>query len=90
LPVTERRSAVWLARQERAVWQRRFWEHAIRDGRDYAQHMDDVHYNRVKHGYVERVGDWPHSTFQHLVARGIYPPDWAGLPVSELEAGERV
>lgn len=90
LPVTERRSAVRVARRERAIWQRRFWEHAIRDERDYARHMDYIHYNPVKHRYVERVADWPHSTFHRYVARGIYPPNWAGVHESELEAGERV
>jgi REP-associated tyrosine transposase len=89
LPVTERRSAVRVARHERAVWQRRFWEHAIRDERDCARHMDYIHYNPVKHRYVERVSDWPYSTFHRYVARGVYPPDWAGVPESEMEAGER-
>ena len=84
LPVTERRSAVRVAHCERAIWQRRFWEHAFRDERDYARHVDYVHYNPVKHGYVERVGDWPHSSFHRLVARGIYPPDWAGVHESDL------
>jgi putative transposase len=74
-PLTERRSAVRVARHERAIWQRRFWGHAIRDERDYERHMDYVHYNPVKHSYVERIGDWPHSTFQRYVAHGIYPPD---------------
>lgn len=52
--------------------------------------MDYIHYNPVKHGYVKRVGDWPYSTFHRYVARGIYPPAWADVPESELEAGERV
>ena len=54
------------------------------------RHMDYVHYNPVKHGYVERVGDWPYSTFQRYVAHGIYPPDWADVLESDMEAGERV
>jgi len=86
----ERRNKSRVAKGERGVWQRRYWEHVIRDDRDYSRHVDYVHYNPVKHGYVERVGDWPHSTFHRYVARGIYPPNWAGVHESELEAGERV
>jgi REP-associated tyrosine transposase len=79
LPMTERRSSVRIARGERGLWQRRFWEHAIRDDGDYA----------LKHGYVKRVADWPYSTFHRYVERGVYPLDWADGPESDLEAGER-
>ena len=41
-------------------------------------HMDDVHFNPVKHGSVKRAADWPISTFHGLVIQGIYPPDWGG------------
>jgi putative transposase len=78
LPTTERRSAVRVARGERGVWQRRYWEHLIRDDHDFAAHMDYVHFNPVKHGHVGRVIDWPYSTFHARVADGIYPTDWAG------------
>ncbi len=78
LPKDERRSAVRWARGERGLWQRRYWEHLIRDERDYAAHMDYVHFNPVKHGHVARVVDWPYSTFHRLVAAGIYASDWAG------------
>ena len=77
LPITERRSAVRMARGERGIWQRRFWEHAIRNETDYAAHIDYCHINPFKHGYVQRVTDWPYSTFHHYVERGIYPLDWA-------------
>jgi putative transposase len=60
---TERRSSVRIARGERGIWQRRFWEHAIRDEGDYACHMDYVHYNPVNHGHVTAVAQWPYSTF---------------------------
>ena len=88
LPAGERRSPVRMARGERGIWQRRFWEHLIRDEEDYRRHMDYLHFNPVKHGYVQRVGDWPYSTFHRLVARGVYPADWAGTAVQELIAGE--
>ncbi len=78
LPKTERRSPGRQKRGERGVWQRRFWEHTIRDERDYARHMDYVHYNPVKHGWVHRVRDWPYSSFHRAVAQGLYPVDWAG------------
>jgi len=89
LPATERRSAVRVARGERGIWQRRFWEHAIRDDKDYAAHVDYCHINPVKHGYVRRVAEWPYSTFHRYVEVGIYPPDWAGELQGDWETGER-
>jgi putative transposase len=67
-------------RGECMVWQRRFWEHTIRDERDLANHVDYVHYNPVRHGLVSRVADWPYSSFHRFVARGDLPPDWADEP----------
>jgi putative transposase len=63
---------------EHAVWQRRFWEHTIRDERDFERHVDYIHFNPVKHGFVARVRDWPHSSFHDYVRRGMLPEDWAG------------
>ena len=77
LPRTERLSKVRAARGERGIWQRRYWEHLIRDEADFRAHMDYVHINPLKHGLVKRVADWPYSTFHRLVAEGIYPRDWA-------------
>ncbi len=57
LPRTERISAVRIRRGERGIWQRRYWEHLIRDERDYRAHMDYVHINPLKHGLVERVAE---------------------------------
>ena len=65
-------------RKESTIWQRRFWEHQIRDERDYEIHMDYIHYNPVKHGYVKNVTDWPHSTFHRYVRQGVYGQNWAG------------
>lgn len=64
--------------KELDVWQRRFWEHTIRDEDDLCRHMDYVHFNPVKHGHVHAVVDWPHSSFHRYVARGLLPADWAG------------
>src|SRR5438067_1135752 len=71
---------------ELALWQRRYWEHTIRDDRDFARHVDYVHYNPVKHGLVSRVRDWPHSSFHRYVRQGVLPKDWAG-DVSEAASG---
>jgi len=78
LPVSEHRTTVQRKRGARGIWQRRYWEHLIRNDADFAAHMDYVHMNPVKHGLVTCVADWPYSTFFRLVAQGLYPPDWAG------------
>lgn len=77
-----------LLKGERGIWQRRFWEHLIRDERDWQQHFDYIHYNPVKHGQVQRVIDWPHSSFHAYVDRGIYPRDWASDQAGAFQAGE--
>jgi putative transposase len=65
------------ARCERGVWQRRFWEHAIRDEADYSAHLDYIHYNPVKHGHTVKVVDWPYSSFHRFLRAGLYPANWA-------------
>ncbi len=65
---------------EYALWQRRYWEHTIRDETDLARHVDYIHFNPVKHGWVERVQDWPHSSFHRFVKQGHCPQNWAGSP----------
>jgi putative transposase len=65
------------SRHESGIWQRRFWEHQIRDDLDFKRlHMDYLHWNPVKHGYVQKAIDWPFSSFHRLLAKGIYSPDW--------------
>ena len=59
-------------KRERGVWQRRFWEHQMRDEEDLQRHIDYIHYNPVKHGLVERVEDWAWSTYHRYVREGIY------------------
>ena len=63
---------------ERGIWQRRYWEHTIKSEKDYVAHVDYVHINPLKHGLVQQVADWPHSSFHKLVEAGVYPADWAG------------
>ncbi len=89
MPLAEARSPSRASKHERGIWQRRFWEHAIRDDDDYARHVDYVHFNPVKHGLVHAVADWPYSTFHRAVAQGVYPADWAGTGAEAMEAGER-
>jgi putative transposase len=88
IPRTERLSAVRAASGERGIWQRRYWEHTLRDERDYAAPMDYLHFNPVKHGHVARVADWPYSSFHRLVKADWYAPDWAGGGEERI-AGER-
>lgn len=81
--VGEAQTASRVKRRELGFWQRRFWEHQIRDEADYARHVDYVHYNPVKHGLVTRVTDWPYSTFHRAVRLGVYPSQWAGDDLGE-------
>jgi putative transposase len=76
------------AKGEHAVWQRRFWEHQIRDELDLARHVDYIHINPVKHGWAERVADWRWSTFHRYVRLGMLPIDWAAEPSMEGTFGE--
>ncbi|CAL76709.1 conserved hypothetical protein; putative transposase domain [Bradyrhizobium sp. ORS 278] len=76
---------------ELALWQRRFWEHTIRDDDDFERHVDYVHFNPVKHGLTRRVCDWPHSSFHRYVQDGALPEDWAGdLGADEADYGEPI
>jgi putative transposase len=61
---------------ERSCWQRRFWEHQVRNEYDLQRQVDYIHYNPVKHGYVKNVKDWPHSSFHRYVREGKLPLDW--------------
>ena len=74
-----------MARGERSVWQRRYWEHLIRDDADFRAHMAYVHINPLKHGLVKRVSEWPYSTSHRSVEKGVYPADWAGGGEDRLE-----
>jgi putative transposase len=75
-------------RGERGIWQRRFWEHLIKNEADYARHVEYCYINPVKHGLVTRVCDWPHSSFHRAVRAGIVPEDWAGDADRPGEFGE--
>ncbi|MEQ1530420.1 MAG: transposase [Methylococcales bacterium] len=84
----ERRSASRIKRRERGIWQRRFWEHVVRDQQDFNNHVDYIHWNPVKHGHVERACDWPYSSFHRYVKQGIYSNDWGWHDEANIQGGE--
>lgn len=65
------------SKSEQTIWQRRYWEHTITSETDFAAHVEYIHCNPVKHGYVAAPRDWPHSSFRKSVERGFYDINWA-------------
>lgn len=80
----EKRNLSRQNRGEAAIWQRRFWEHTLIDEIDLETHIDYIHYNPIKHGYVEKTSAWPWSSFARFVEKGIYDPEWVGSEVDRL------
>lgn len=77
-------------KRERGIWQRRYWEHQIKDEIDFEKHVDYIHYNPVKHGYVRKANEWPYSTLHRFIKQGILPENWAdGTSVTDFSNGER-
>jgi len=74
----ERCNTSRVSKGERGIWQRRFWEHLIRDELDYERHVDYVHYNPVKHGHASRAAEWPYSSIHRYIAAGVLGRDWGG------------
>ena len=72
-------------KREKPVWQRRFWEHTIRDGNDWQRHMNYIHYNPVKHGHASSPEEWPYSSFRRCVRKGWYSPDWGATEPEHLK-----
>jgi putative transposase len=72
----QNKSASQRKRHEAAIWQRRFWEHTIRDEEDLHRHIDYIHFNPVKHGFVQKAIDWEWSSFRKYVEDGFYESDW--------------
>tara|TARA_R110000868_G_scaffold360413_3_gene622417 strand:+ start:237 stop:746 length:510 start_codon:yes stop_codon:yes gene_type:complete len=64
-------------KRERGIWQRRFWEHSIRDEKDFIRHVHYIHYNPVKHGYVKSPVNWKFSSIHRYVRKGLLPADWS-------------
>jgi len=89
--VTQRSGLEDFRRPKRTVWQARYWEHVIRDETDYRQHVDYIHYNPVKHGYVHKPGDWPYSSFRRCVKAGLYSEEWGRTePVLDSGVGQDI
>lgn len=87
----EMRNDSRMSRGEAAIWQRRFWEHTIRDEEDLNRHRDYIHYNPVKHGLVKSVSDWPWSSFHRYMKMGYYEAGWGDAPeesLKRMECGE--
>jgi putative transposase len=80
----ERRSRSRIRKGERGIWQRRYWEHLIRDERDLRNHVDYIHFNPVKHGHCLQVRDWPYSSFHRFVGNGVLSADGAGGSVARV------
>ncbi|MBL4743191.1 MAG: transposase [Cycloclasticus sp.] len=76
IPKTEQINPSRIAKRERGIWQRRYWEHLIRDDRDYENHVNYIHYNPVKHGYVKKASDWPYSSIHRYIKNGAIKKDW--------------
>ncbi|HRF10638.1 MAG TPA: transposase [Candidatus Accumulibacter phosphatis] len=76
LPRSEAISPSRQNKGERGIWQWRYWEHQIRHPTDLERHIDYIHYNPVKHGWVKQPTDWPHSTLHAYIERGIVVTDW--------------
>ncbi len=77
LNLNERRSKSRVKKGERGIWQRRYWEHLIRDERDFNNHVDYIHFNPVKHGYVTKPVEWPYSSIHRYVKEGLIGKDWS-------------
>ncbi|MDR3553596.1 MAG: transposase [Syntrophobacteraceae bacterium] len=78
IPREERCKPSRVSKGERSIWQRRYWEHLVRDELDYGRHVDYIHFNPVKHGYVGRASDWPYSSIHRYIAAGTLSSDWGG------------
>ncbi|WP_026160619.1 REP-associated tyrosine transposase [Teredinibacter turnerae] len=78
MPKTEHLSTIRRRKKERGIWQRRFWEHTIKDEDDFKYHVDYMHVNPLKHGLVSQVKNWPYSSFHRAVKQGLYCMNWCG------------
>jgi putative transposase len=89
IPHQERISNSRKRKNERGIWQRRFWAHLLTSQVDVNHHIDYIHWNPVKHGKVKQVIDWPYSSFHKFVRQGVYPPTWECNEDFNGEMGER-
>jgi len=87
MPATRAAARSRTSRRERTLWQRRFWEHLVRDASDLAAHLDYIHYNPVKHGLCAAPVNWIYSSFHRCVRAGMYAADWGAGEAPRLGAG---
>jgi hypothetical protein len=80
--ISEPRTPIMIRRGERRIWQRRYWEHTIRDDRDFAAHLHYIHFNPVKHGLVEHLAEWPHPPFVVVLPAGCTRRGGCAVPAS--------
>lgn len=88
MPVVPNLRPSLVNKRERGIWQRRYWEHRVRNEDDMQRHMDYIHFNPVKHGHVCHAKDWPYSTFHRYVDKGWLPKDWGVASDSTGDYGE--
>ena len=86
IPKNEKISKSREKKGERGIWQRRYWEHLIRDDADYEKHVNYIHHNPVKHEYVDKAIDWPYSTIHNYIAKGVLTSDWGCEGESEADS----
>jgi len=79
----EQRNASRVSKGERGIWQRRYWEHVIRDDLDYERHVDYIHFNPVKHGHVVQASNWPYSSVHRYIAAGMLDRNWGADPTGD-------
>lgn len=86
IPYIKTQSQSQISKGERGIWQRRYWEHLIRDEQDFIRHVNYIHYNPVKHGHAKRPVDWPHSSIHRYISERIIPANW-GADMTFGDAG---
>ena len=90
LEKTEHISKARMRKRERGIWQRRYWEHQLRSDTDMARHVNYIHINPVKHGYVNAPVEWPYTSLHQYIRRGLLPSDWAvSMNLNFSGCGER-
>ena len=91
LPKTEPHNSSKKKKRERGIWQRRYWEHLIRNEHDYERHVDYIHFNPVKHGHVEHASDWQYSSIHRFICEGLIDRSWGSQtePSENSSFGER-
>ena len=89
IPHGEQRRDSRIAKNERGIWQRRYWEHLIRNEDDLRRHVDCIHFNPVKHEHVKQAAEWPYSSFHRFVAEGRLSSDWGVGVGTDGGFGER-